>query len=393
MSITEGQYDLHESGNHDAQRHQEKLKDAFRKQLKDIISQEDIITHGGDGKTVKVPIRSLDTWRFIFDTKKQKHVGQGDGETGVGDILQSDKKQDGEPKAGGEPGVEYYEAEIELEELIEMMLEDLHLPRLDPKKADQMRATDIRYDDIRRKGVFSNLDKKRTLIENIKRNARAGEAKIDGIDDEDLRFRSWTEHQLPVTSAAVIAMMDVSGSMTDDKKYLARSFFFWMVNFLRHKYTEVEIVFISHTTEAKICTEHEFFYQGESGGTMVSSAYVLALDTIEKRFDPSKWNTFAFHFSDGDTWGDEDRCVELIRKLSKLCNMVGYGEITPADETEILQASFGMGYTWPSSALSKVYREHIKEHNFVSDIIRSKKDVWKVLKSFFSEELETDEIK
>lgn len=391
MSITESDWDLHKAGSRDSARHQEKLTDAFRKQLKDLISQEDIIT-SQKGKTVKVPIRSLDTWHFIFDKKKQKQVGQGDGDSKVGDILQSDKEsQEGQEQAGSEPGVEYYEAEIELSELIEMMLEDLSLPRLDPKKSYELRAKDTKYNDLRKKGVFSNLDKKKTLIQNIKRNAQSGEAKIDGISQDDLRFRTWNEEWKPVTSAVVIACMDVSGSMTETKKYLARSFFFWMVNFLRHKYQEVEVVFISHTTEARICTEHEFFYQGESGGTMCSSAYALALDVIDKQYDPNDWNIFTFHFSDGDTWSDEDKCVEYIQELAKVCNMVGYGEINPNGiDTESLQQSFGMGYTWPSSPLSKVYSQKVKEKNFVSGRISKKEDVWGILKRFFSEEINAE---
>ena len=82
-------------------------------------------------------------------------------------------------------------------------------------------------------------------------------------------------------------MMDVSGSMTEFKKYIARSFYFWMVRFLRTKYDNVEIVFISHHTEAREVTEEQFFTQGESGGTVVSSAYLLALEIISKRIDPA----------------------------------------------------------------------------------------------------------
>ena len=383
MSITRGNWDLHSTGSKDAARHKEKLQDAFKKQLKDIISNEDIIASGPKGKTVKVPIKSLDTWRFIFDSRKSKHVGQGGKDFQPGDVLEREPKKGeaGQPdKAGGEPGVEYYEAEIALEELIEMMLEDLHLPRLDPKKAKEMRANDIQYDDIRKKGAFSNIDKKRTLIENIKRNAAKGEARVGDFRDDDLRFRSWNQKYRPITSAAVVAMMDVSGSMTDDKKYLARSFFFWMVNFLRHKYEEVKIVFISHPTEAKECTEHEFFYQGQSGGTRCSSAYETALQIIDERFDPNLYNIFAFHFSDGDTWNDTDECVALLKQLAKVCNMVGYGEIG---------VQYDNAFEWGYSTLATEYAAELGNvPNFVQGRIVNKEDVWPILKLFFSEELE-----
>ena len=122
--------------------------------------------------------------------------------------------------------------------------------------------------------------------------------------------------------------MDVSGSMGEFKKYIARSFFFWMVRFLRTKYDNVEIVFISHHTEAKEVTEEQFFTQGESGGTVVSSAYQLALDIIRARFPPRDWNVYPFHFSDGDNYySDNEEAVRLADELIETCNLFGYGEI------------------------------------------------------------------
>lgn len=385
MAITRGNWDLHQSGSKDAARHREKLKDAFKKKLHDIISEESIITPGENGKKVKVPIKALDNYRFVFDPKKQKNVGQGDGETEVGDVLEKEQQKGQKPgdKAGNDEGDEYYEAEIDLEDLVEMMLEDLDLPRLDPKKKADLSVTDIRYDDIRKKGMLSNLDKKRSLINNLKRSSAKGSTKLGDFHQDDLRFRTWSEHQRPITSAAVIAMMDVSGSMTTDKKYIARSFFFWMVQFLRKKYENVDIVFISHTTRAKIVTEHEFFYQGESGGTKVSSAYELALDTIKERYDPVHYNVFAFHFSDGETFGDEDECVALLKELAKKCNMVGYGEIA-LNEKDI----FGAGYSQVNwSTLLNAY-DVISAPNFVTSKIIHKNDVWKTLRKFFAEEID-----
>src|SRR5436189_5416229 len=109
-----------------------------------------------------------------------------------------------------------------------------------------------------------------------------------------------------------MALMDVSGSMGEFKKYIARSFFFWMVRFLRTKYDNVDIVFISHHTEAREVTEEQFFTQGESGGTVVSSAYQLALDIIKLSYPPADWNIYPFHFSDGDNYlSDNDEAVVL----------------------------------------------------------------------------------
>lgn len=112
------------------------------------------------------------------------------------------------------------------------------------------------------------------------------------------------------------------------EKYVARSFFFWMLRFLRTKYEKVEIVFIAHHTEAKEVTEEAFFSKGESGGTICSSAYRKALEIIDERYPPSRYNIYPFHFSDGDNLtSDNDRCVKLVRELMEKCNMFGYGEV------------------------------------------------------------------
>ncbi len=133
-------------------------------------------------------------------------------------------------------------------------------------------------------------------------------------------------------------------SMGDFEKYIARSFYFWMVRFLRTKYTNVKIVFISHHTEAKEVTEDEFFHRGESGGTQVSSAYELALDIIKQRFPARDWNIYPFHFSDGDNlpW-DNERCVQLVEELMAQCNIFGYGEIREAHyrSPSTLMSAFG----------------------------------------------------
>src|SRR5262249_49837583 len=159
-----------------------------------------------------------------------------------------------------------------------------------------------------------------TVLQNLKRNAMQGRPGFGGISNDDIRYKTWEIERKRVASAVVIAMRDVSGSMGEFEKYISRSFYFWMVRFLRTTYANVKIVFITHHTEEKEVDEETFFKLGESGGTRVSSAYQLALETIERRFDPQQWNIYPFHFSDGDNWGDEDnrRCVTMVRRLMEL---------------------------------------------------------------------------
>src|SRR5215470_16863834 len=177
MSVQRNDWSLQRKGIIDQERHKERIKEAIKKNLGSIVSNESIILSNGR-KTVKVPMRALDECKFRFDYRKRKHVGQGDGKTQVGDVIGRENQQ------GQGPG-----------------------------QAVQSKTT--KFTEIRRTGVLSNLDKRRTILENIRRQARdKGQAKLGPIKKEDLRFKTWEEEIKYESNAVVIAMMDVSGCFT-----------------------------------------------------------------------------------------------------------------------------------------------------------------------------------
>lgn len=378
MSVQRNDWSLQRKGIIDQDRHKERIKEAIKKNLGSIVSNESIILSNGR-RTVKVPMRALDEYKFRFDYRKRKHVGQGDGKTKVGDVIAREDQSQGQGagQAGDNPGQDYYEADVDIDEIAAMIFEDLHLPFLEDKAKRAVPSKTTRFTEIRRTGVLSNLDKRRTILENIRRNAREkGQAKIGDFKKEDMRFKSWEDEIRYESNAAVIAMMDVSGSMGEFKKYIARSFFFWMVRFLRTKYDSVEIVFISHHTEAKVVTEEQFFTQGESGGTVVSSAYKLALDIIAERFPTRDWNVYPFHFSDGDNYySDNEDAVKMADQLIETCNLFGYGEI----------GEEGMAtYRRSSGALLSIFNDRLKnQERFIGVRIDDKEDVYPALREFF----------
>lgn len=379
MSIQRNDWSLQRKGIIDQERHKERVKEAIRKNLGSIVSNEAIILSDGK-RTVRVPMRALDEYKFRFDYRKQKHVGQGDGKTRVGDVI----ARDGQPgqgkggsQAGQDPGAEYYEAEVNIDEIAALIFEDLHLPFLQEKAKKAVQSRKTQFNEIRRTGVIANLDKRRMILENIRRNARAGHgAKFGDIRKDDLRFKTWEEVMRYESNAVVIAMIDVSGSMGEFKKYVARSFYFWMVRFLRTRYDNVDIVFISHHTEAREVTEEQFFTQGESGGTVVSSAYQLALDIIKLRYPAGDWNIYPFHFSDGDNYySDNDEAVRLAEELIATCNLFGYGEIGEEGSASYRRAS---------GALLSIFNDRLKDKEHFSGVrIDDKEDVYPALKQFF----------
>ncbi|RYL93101.1 sporulation protein YhbH [Sporolactobacillus sp. THM7-4] len=377
--ISEEQWDLHKKGYQDQRRHAEKVKEAIKNNLPDLISSESIILSDGK-KMTRIPIRSLDEYKLRYNYEKTKHVGQGGGKSKVGDVIArvpAKQAADGPGKgkgAGDKPGVDYFEANVSIMELENLFFKELELPHLKQKREADIVVDSIDYRDIRRKGLMGNIDKRRTILSAIKRNARSGKAQIYPIHEEDLRFKTWETIVRPESKAVVLALMDTSGSMGVWEKYIARSFFFWMARFLRTKYEKVTIQFIAHHTEAKVVSEEDFFSKGESGGTICSSAYVKALELIHSSYPPSKYNIYPFHFSDGDNLSsDNPKCIRLVKEIMSMTDFFGYGEINPYHR---------------SSTLMSAYRT-LNDEAFSSYILKQKSDVYYAMKHFFGKKPES----
>ncbi|CAH0344190.1 sporulation protein YhbH [Bacillus sp. CECT 9360] len=374
--ISKEDWSLHRKGYDDQQRHQEKVQEAIKNNLPDLISEESIIMSNGRD-VVKIPIRSLDEYKIRYNYDKNKHVGQGDGDSKVGDVVARDgsaSQQNGPGKgqgAGDQAGEDYYEAEVSMMEIEDALFSQLELPNLQQKERDENTVEHIEFNDIRKTGLMGNIDKKKTMITAFKRNALTGTPGFHPIYQEDLKFKTWNEVIKPDSKAVVLAMMDTSGSMGIWEKYMARSFFFWMNRFLRTKYETVEIEFIAHHTEAKIVPEEDFFTKGESGGTICSSVYRKALELIDYKYDPVKFNIYPFHFSDGDNLtSDNARCVKLVEELMKVSNMFGYGEVNQYNRHSTLMSAY----------------KNINNEKFRYYILKQKADVFHAMRSFFKDE-------
>jgi sporulation protein YhbH len=370
-------WDLRRRALKDSIRHDTRVKEAIRQNLKELIAEENIITSDGR-KLVKIPLRYLDQYRFRFGSLGSG-MGQGVGQ--VGDIIARDSERGDGEQPGEQPGEQVYEAEISVEELTRMMLEDLALPWLEDKDQQEIITTTYQFDEVRRKGSMANIDKKRTLLENVKRHAARKQPKVGAFHDDDLRFRVWSVREEHHSNAAVYLLMDRSGSMTTEKKYIAKSFFFWLVRFLRLKYKTIDTVFIAHDTEAQVVPEQDFFTISNSGGTMCSSAYRVALAHLQQHHPASRWNNYVFHFSDGDNWEEDNaRCKELVMQLLQQTTMLGYGEIRYRDEATFYGwvKSFNPAWSTLHKDLSAIAHPH-----FVTVCIKQKEDVYQALQTFF----------
>ncbi|MBL4639896.1 MAG: DUF444 family protein [Kordiimonadaceae bacterium] len=379
----------------DRARHREKVRDAIRDNIADIVAEQPIIGRAGN-TIIKIPVRGIKEYRFVYgkgsgegdgegDEKGEggdgnKGAAQGNGSTEEGQVL---KKGEGKkPGQGGEggndEGVDYYETEIMIEELVEIMFEDLQLPDMERKKMrETLSERNLKRAGVQRAGSPAMLDKKKTLRSLIRRRLAVGltdEGEKAPLRREDLRYKRRKPKIKKESNAAIICIMDTSGSMDTTKKYLARSFFFLLYQFVKRRYRAVEVVFIAHHTLAKEVTEHEFFHKGESGGTMISSGYKKALEIIADRYHPDVWNLYAFHGSDGDNFShDNPDMIKCAKELCEMCNLFGYGEIKP----------YGSG-------LINIFKEKLKADNFMAVKFDSKEEVWPAFRKLLSKERRTD---
>ena len=369
---------LKKRGKRDSDRHKKLVRDAIKKQGRDLITEYNIIKSDGN-KKVKVPIKFLDQYKIKYGRPSKKGVGQGlDAKPGDRYRLRkSSKKADGAGKAGDKEGDVSFEAEVSIDELVDILLEELNLPWMEPKDASEIEIENEEFSSIEKKGIVPNLDIKKTLIQNLKRNAAAGDAKVGEFRNEDLRYKVWDVEKEYQSNAAIYMMMDRSGSMIDEKVYIAKSFYFWMGQFLKRRYKNIKIYFIAHDVKAHMVDEEQFFSINSGGGTKCSSAFKMAYEHISANHSAQHWNNYVFEFSDGDNWGDDNRlCVEYVEKLLPLVTAIGYGEI----DVE------GMGRTWlgGENLLSSILHNEIKRTRFVSLKLSSKDDVFDALRSFFN---------
>jgi len=368
---------LRQRGKQDSERHKELLKKAIKEKGKHIISEYNIVTSDGN-KKVKVPVRVLEPYKLKWGpTNKSDGVGQGlDGKTGQKYKIGSGNPQNGSGGEGGNEGGEIlFESEITIDELVDHLIKDLNLPWMEPKSNAQIEIDNEELVSREKKGIWPNVDLKKTIVQNLKRNAASGEAYVGDFKKDDLIYKNWEEQKEYESQAVVYLMMDISGSMTKERQKLAKTFYFWMIQFIKRRYKRIKIHCIAHDTKAVFVSEDEFFRTSDAGGTLCSSAFEAAYNHMSVNYDPASWNIYAVEFSDGDNWGeDNNKCIEHIKKMLPLCSMIGYGEVS---ESEIP--------SWSTRGLlsSLIKNSFSKEKKVICVNITNDEEVFPALQSFF----------
>jgi uncharacterized sporulation protein YeaH/YhbH (DUF444 family) len=297
------------------------VKGRVRRELRKYMSSGELIGKRG-GKAVAIPLPRIGIPHLVYGDNK-RGVGEGEGEgPGQGQ------------EAGDTPGEHVLEVEISVEELAELLGEELELPRIEPKGSKEAHTVRHKYKGISHQGPESLRHVKRTYRQALKRAIASGtydpRRPIVVPEKEDKRYRSFVAETEPRSAAVIVYMMDVSGSMGDQQKEIVRSEAFWIDMWIRHHYRDVDTRFIIHDAAAREVDRDTFFRTRESGGTLISSAYKLAVQIIEKEYPIDDWNIYPFHFSDGDNWSQADtrQCLELLKtKLVPWSNQFSYGQV------------------------------------------------------------------
>jgi uncharacterized sporulation protein YeaH/YhbH (DUF444 family) len=395
------------------QRLLKRVEGQIKKALPDIVKNTNVKDLTSSKEKVNIPIKGINEPQFTYDkdTGDKKHVHPGNKEYTEGDLIKKPKgggQGSGQGKGSNDPSTSEDEFTISIsrEEFLDYFFSDLELPDLVKKHLNslvdfkQKRAGYSNYGNpsrlnitksyknsmARRMALGMYFDKKIKDIEDkLKGNLTDDErivleAELDKLkkmkigvsfmEEVDLQYNNFEQVAIPVTSAVMFCVMDVSGSMGEKEKDISKRFFMLLYMFLTKQYEKIELVFIRHHTSAKEVTEEEFFNSRESGGTVVISALELMAKIIRERYSEN-WNIYAAQASDGDVWdkSDAEDCAKILDLdiLNKVQYMI-YIEICRNIEGDL----------WNNyKVLSN------KRRNFEIGKINEVSEIWKVFQDFF----------
>ncbi len=367
-------YDLFSRGARDWLRHNQKVRETVRGKLPELLAGGDLITNP-ENRTVLVPVRFLEHARFrLLDPGEHTGAGQGKGEPGQ--VLRPASQKDDE--GAGEPGTEGSEVrfvlELKLDEVVDWLWEELKLPDLKPKRSATLDEPDYVREGWDKRGARSRLDRRRTVREAVKRRAMQ-EAPL-AFTNEDLRFRQLVRRSTPAINAAVIFALDVSGSMQEQQRRLAKTFFFFALQGIRRQYAKVETVFLAHAVDAWEFQEEQFFQAAGGGGTTASSAFRLGLQVLDQRYDPSRYNAYLFYASDGENASeDREAAAGALAELAAEVNYAGYVETD------------GTAFRPKETQMSELFAA-LKEKGGPAGVAKlaSLDDVWSAIRAFFRDQ-------
>lgn len=377
-------WDLQRKGPIDQARHKAKQREILKNNPGDILTNIGNIVTSDGKRIVRIPVKHLDL-PTPARGKGRRRIGSGDGSEKEGDVIIPGEKGQGKGKKAGQGGGEgYEEMEMTEDEALSILFENLGLPNLEDR-GKQIQDTEVVWNSRTNKGPMANLDKRKSLIEALKRHALKGLTGPVRLDPDFLKFKTWEDKIVEDKSAVLVFMRDVSGSMGEFERDVTRILAAWKSRYLRKKYPRgVHTVFIAHHWTADEVSEEAFFKYGESGGTLMSSAYEKAVEVIESRFPWQNFNIYPFHYTDGYSYdeGDDANCVRLVKRMFEEhhANLFGYAEIS---NPEMIAHYKAANINFQEGRLSEALRA-ISDPRMVMGKVASFLDVKPLIEQFLS---------
>lgn len=396
-------------------------KDLLKEAVRDAVNKKqisDILDSSGE---VKIPQKGISEPHFQHgEGGDRTYVLPGNKNKTVGDIIEKPQGGSGQGGTSGSPdgeGEDDFTFNLTREEFLDFFFDDLELPDMVKKQLRDLDSYKMKRAGFSTSGMPANLSVLRSMrnafgrrvalqspfkkemddlqikidsgdyndqieLEELRMLFEEAKKKYDAvpyIDDIDIRYNLFEKKPMPVTKAVMFCLMDVSGSMGEYEKDLAKRFFMLLYVFLKRHYEKIEVVFIRHTTTARECTEQEFFYDRESGGTKVSSAIELTAKIIKERYNANDWNIYCAQASDGDNW-EEDECVSVLTNdVLPLVQYFAYVQVGRDTQYSHFFSSWN-----GEKPLWNDYKKIIEAYeNFAMDQIDEAKDIFPVFKELF----------
>ncbi|TKB45326.1 YeaH/YhbH family protein [Thalassotalea mangrovi] len=392
-------------------------KNQIKRSLADSINDRKVtdLTTGQD-----VSIAKKDLLEPVFrqgDGGSKNRVFAGNDQFAEGDKIPRPKAQGGQGSGAGNAsdrgqGQDDFVFSISHDEYLNLLFDDLELPNLQKSQLDKL----VEYKTVRSgycaEGVPANIDIVKSLQGSIarriamtsgkRRELKACEQELEQvlasenhdpnivaqlqaqidmlkerisavpfIDSFDMHYRNYDKQAVPTSKAVMFCLMDVSGSMVQATKDIAKRFYILLYLFLSRTYQTIDVVYIIHHTQAKEVDEQDFFYSRETGGTIVSSALELMQEIVAERYSSGDWNIYAAQASDGDNWQDDtEKCYELLKnQILPAVRFYAYIEIT-----QDLHKSLWQRYRALANSESHFAMRRIRE---ISDIYPVFRDLFK----------------
>lgn|SRR3990167_4718191 len=321
-----------------------RYKDSIKDQVKQKGITKSLKGFTKDGAQIRVKGTKEPSFRYNSKSGNRDYILPRNDRFSKGDLLPKPSSQDGQGPGKSGDGEDDFTFTLTIDEFLDLFFDDMELPNYVKESMKASLKEKRRRAGYTKRSIPPRLNLKKTFEQALARkiSMKTTEKKPRYLDEEDLRYNHYITEKKPSRKAVMFCIMDVSGSMTENLKLMAKKFFLLLYLFLYKTYDDVEIVYIRHTDTAEVVDEKEFFYATKTGWTLISPAFELVHDLIKKQYSEQDYNIFIAQASDGDNGTIEDTDTLIATLENDLLPIVQYmAYLQVEDQTTLMYRSLG----------------------------------------------------